>query len=111
MENINYKMGWIMVAFDLPVKDKEERKTATRFREWLLDDGYQMMQFSVYIRPCVTYARMETHIRRVKAVIPNEGEVRVLFITKAQWERSHIIRGRPNKPEDPEKMPEQILLW
>ena len=111
MENINYKMGWIMVAFDLPVKTKDERRTATKFREWLLDDGYQMMQFSVYIRPCVTYARMETHIRRVKTVIPDEGDVRVIFITTAQWDRSHIIRGRPAKKTDPESLPEQILLW
>jgi CRISPR-associated protein Cas2 len=111
MENINYKMGWLMVAFDLPVKTKEERKSATKFRDWLLDDGYQMMQFSVYIRPCVTYARMETHIRRVKLAIPEEGEVRVIFITKAQWERSYIMRGRPASQTAPESLPEQILLW
>lgn len=111
MENINYKMGWIMVAFDLPVKTREERKTATKFRNWLLDDGYQMMQFSVYIRPCVTYARMETHVRRVKTAIPSEGEVRVIFITKSQWDRSYILRGRPSTQVSPENLPEQILLW
>ena len=55
-------MGWMIVAFDLPVVEKEQRKAATRFRKFLLDDGYQMLQFSVYARSLVSHARMhEAH--------------------------------------------------
>lgn len=100
-----------MVAFDLPVKTPEQRKVATAFREFLLDDGYQMMQFSVYIRPCVTFARQETHVKRLKAHLPSEGSVRLLFITRAQWERSLVIHGSPARKEPPEPLPEQIQLW
>lgn len=66
----NYKMGWLFVCFDLPVKEEHQRKAATAFRKYLLDDGFQMLQFSVYIRPCVTFARQHTHIQRIKAIIP-----------------------------------------
>lgn len=111
MDPNHYKMGWLMVAFDLPVKTKEERKRATRFRNFLLDDGFQMIQFSVYARPCVTFARQETHIRRVRQMVPNEGSVRAMFITKAQWERAFIIHGKPAKEVPAEKIPEQIELW
>lgn len=104
-------MGWLMVAFDLPVGTPEERKRANNFRKFLLDDGYQMMQFSVYVRPCVSFARQETHIRRVKAAVPEEGSVRVLFVTKAQWERAFVIHGRPAQVTKPEKLPDQIQLW
>lgn len=100
-----------MVAFDLPVKTKEERKKATGFRNFLIDDGFQMMQFSIYIRPCVSHARQETHVRRVKTMIPDEGSVRILFITRAQWERSYVIHGKPAKEGSPEELPEQMLLW
>lgn len=100
-----------MVAFDLPVKTKEERKRATDFRNFLLDDGFMMMQFSVYVRPCVTFARQETHLRRVKMAVPNEGSVRAIYITKAQWEKAFIIHGKPAKEEPAEEMPEQIMLW
>ena len=106
-----YKMGWLMVAFDLPVKTKEERKRATDFRKFLLDDGFRMMQFSVYVRPCVTFARQETHLRRVRMMVPEEGSVRAIYITKAQWERAFIIHGKPAKEVEAEEMPEQILLW
>ncbi len=100
-----------MVAFDLPVKTKEERKRATDFRNFLLDDGFMMIQFSVYARPCVTFARQETHLRRVRMAVPNEGSVRAIYITKAQWEKAFIIHGKPAKEGSAEEMPEQIMLW
>jgi CRISPR-associated protein Cas2 len=106
-----YKMGWLMVAFDLPVVTKEERKRATDFRKFLLDDGFQMIQFSVYVRPCVSFARQETHLRRIRLAVPDEGSVRALYITKAQWERAFIIHGKPASEVPPEEMPEQTLLW
>ncbi|MDA7525303.1 CRISPR-associated endonuclease Cas2 [Verrucomicrobia bacterium] len=100
-----------MVAFDLPVGTKDQRRTATGFRKFLLDDGFQMIQFSVYVRPCVTFARQQTHINRVKVHLPPEGSVRVLFVTRSQWERSHVIHGKPSKEEKPESLPDQIQLW
>jgi CRISPR-associated protein Cas2 len=104
-------MGWLMVAFDLPVKTKEERKRATDFRKFLLHDGFQMIQFSVYARPCVTFARQETHLRRVRSAVPNQGSVRAIYITKAQWEKAYIIHGKPAVEAEAEPMPEQIMLW
>lgn len=104
-------MGWLVVAFDLPVMSKAQRKAATAFRDFLLDDGFQMMQFSVYARPCVSIARQETHLERIKKSIPPEGKVRALFITRAQWERSFVLFGSPAKEVPPEEMPEQIQLW
>lgn len=104
-------MGWLMVAFDLPSKTKEEKKRYIDFRKFLLDDGFQMIQFSVYIRPCVTHARQETHVRRVKKMIPTEGSVRIIYITRAQWERSYLVHGKPAKETSPEDIPEQTLLW
>ena len=40
----------ILVFFDLPVKTKKERREAARFRNFLLTDGYHMIQYSVYAR-------------------------------------------------------------
>lgn len=105
------KMGWLVVAFDLPVGSKEQRKAASGFRDFLLDDGFQMMQFSVYVRPCVSFARQETHLERIKKGIPPEGKVRAIFVTRAQWERSFVIYGSPAEEVPPEDMPDQIQLW
>ena len=53
------------------------------------------MQFSVYARACVSFARQETHIDRLKKNLPPEGSVRAIFVTRAQWERSYVIQGSP----------------
>ena len=47
-----YRMAWVLVFFDLPVGTPEERRDAANFRKDLLKDGYMMVQFSVYARPC-----------------------------------------------------------
>jgi CRISPR-associated protein Cas2 len=111
MDTEKLKMGWLVVAFDLPVMSKKQRKAATDFRKWLLDDGYQMIQFSVYARSCVTFARQETHLDRLKGNLPPEGSVRAVFVTRAQWERSFVIQGSPAAETAAEEMPEQIQLW
>jgi CRISPR-associated protein Cas2 len=111
MDTEKFKMGWLIVAFDLPVVEDEQRKRATKFRNFLLDDGYQMLQFSVYARACVSFARQETHVDRLKKNLPPEGSVRALFVTRAQWERSFVIYGTPAQEKPPEGLPEQIQLW
>ena len=111
MDPGKFKMGWLLVAFDLPVKSREQRKRAIGFRQFLLDDGFLMVQFSVYARSCVSFARQETHLDRVKKSLPPEGSVRAWFVTRAQWERSYVIHGSPAVEVPAEDMPEQIQLW
>ena len=111
MDPDKFKMGWIVVAFDLPVLSKEQRRSATQFRNFLLEDGYLMIQYSVYARAMVTHSRMQTHIRRLRKYTPEEGSIRALYVTQAQWERSYVIHGSPAKKAAPESMPEQLNFW
>jgi CRISPR-associated protein Cas2 len=106
-----FKVGWLVVTFDLPVGTPKQRKGATQFRDFLLDDGFQMIQFSVYARACVSFARQGTHLERVKKHLPEEGHVRAIFVTRAQWERSFVIYGSPAAEQEAEPLPEQIQLW
>jgi CRISPR-associated protein Cas2 len=111
MDTEKFKMGWLIVAFDLPVGTRAQRKEATAFRKFLLDDGCQMIQFSVYARACVSFARQETHLDRLKKNLPPEGSVRAIYVTRAQWERSFVIQGSPASEQGAEDLPEQIQLW
>ena len=111
MAEENLKVGWLLVAFDLPVLTKPQRKIATGFRKFLLDDGYQMIQFSVYVRACVSFARQGTHLSRVTEHLPPEGTIRAIFITRAQWDKSFLLYGSPAKKKKTEEMPEQLQFW
>lgn len=114
MDGYKFKMGWMLVMFDLPVTTAKRRKHALEFRNFLLDEGYLMVQLSVYVRDCVSYNRMQTQMRRIKANLPPEGDVRAVYVTQAQWERMFIMHGPPdpdgNDPQ-PEEFPDQLLLF
>ena len=56
---------WMFVFFDLPVGTKTERRNATRFRNFLKDDGFMMLQFSVYARVIRGEEGVEKHLSRV----------------------------------------------
>jgi CRISPR-associated protein Cas2 len=111
MDTKKFKMGWMIVAFDLPVTDKRQRREATGFRKFLLDDGYLMIQFSLYARSCVSFARQQTHLRRLEEHLPPEGSVRALFVTRSQWERAFVMHGSPLQEAGAEPIPEQMQLW
>ncbi|MFV0321951.1 MAG: CRISPR-associated endonuclease Cas2 [Alphaproteobacteria bacterium] len=84
---------WIFVFFDLPVETKTQRRRATKFRKWLLKDGYIMIQFSVYARICNGLSRANKHITRLERIIPPEGSVRSLIITDKQYGKMKIHAG------------------
>lgn len=107
-------MGWILVMFDLPVLTKQQRKDATAFREALLDDGYVMIQFSVYARACTDPDRMDKHRNRLKSFVPEAGNVRILFLTDLQWSRGECITGpdfKQNRRQQDPRLPEQAEFW
>jgi len=102
-------MAWIMVMFDLPVGTKEERRSATWFRESLLKDGYMMIQYSVYARPCPSYDRTKTHLRRLEKIVPPSGQVRALKLTDAQWGRMKVFYQQ--EATQPEVRLKQTILF
>ncbi|MDH2875482.1 CRISPR-associated endonuclease Cas2 [Bacillus cytotoxicus] len=85
----------ILVFFDLPVMTKAERKAYTRFRKFLLKDGYYtMLQFSVYTRVCNGEEGAQKHLRRLRQNIPNvNGAIRSLKVTEKQFESMDILLG------------------
>ena len=64
---------WLCVFFDLPVGTKRERKAATRFRLDLLDLGFEMTQFSVYLRFCAGKEQAESYERKIEQAMPSAG--------------------------------------
>lgn len=80
---------WMMVLFNLPVVEKQDRKAATDFRNFLLDHGFSMVQFSIYIKLFSGKDACEKYYGLIKRNIPAEGKVDILTITDRQY--SNII--------------------
>ena len=104
-----YRLMWLMVIFDLPVGTKSERRAATRFRNFLLDQGFSMSQFSVYMRFCGGKDQAEAYTRRIQRSLPKTGLVQVLGFTDKQYENIVSFDGRTRQPQN--RNPEQYVMF
>ena len=89
---------WIIAMFDLPVDTKEARFEYRKFVKSLKLDGYDRMQFSVYVRFCASEENAAVHRKHVAASVPPDGEVRLLQITDKQFERIQVYCGKLRPP-------------
>lgn len=99
---------WLFVFFDLPVGTKTERRHATRFRNFLKDDGFMMLQLSVYSRVIRGEEAVDKHLNRVTKSLPPRGSVRTLTVTERQYARMKLLIGEPTKNE--KAAPQQLVL-
>lgn len=100
---------WLLVMFDLPVKEPAERKAAARFRFDLLDLGFTMAQYSVYLRCCASRDAAEPLTVKVEGMLPSGGTVSILQFTDKQYEQMIVYFGRGKDKR--RKNPEQLALF
>lgn len=99
---------WMFVFFDLPVGTKADRRWATRFRKFLKDDGFLMLQLSVYARVCRGEDAANKHAQRVTKNLPPKGSVRTLQVTDKQYTRMKLLLDEATFSE--KKAPDQLVL-
>lgn len=100
---------WVFVHFDLPSQTKKERKAYAEFRKFLIQDGFQMVQYSMYSRHCSSRENAEVHKKRVKGRIPSLGQVILFEITDAQFGRMEFYWGK--KTVTDKALPTQLTLF
>lgn len=87
----------LMIMFDLPVETAAERKEYRIFRKKLINEGFLMIQFSVYERVCVTRQAAIFLENRVRKFVPSGGVVQSLMVTEKQYNDMHFLVGKPIK--------------
>lgn len=109
MVKANENGMWNLVMFDLPVQTKTQRRYATNFRKLLIDLGWHMAQFSVYVRYVPTGMSIVPEIQKMKLGVPPQGRVEIVAVTDRQW--SKAIRFINAKPVEPEAAPDLLTLF
>ncbi|MFI3266365.1 MAG: CRISPR-associated endonuclease Cas2 [Rikenellaceae bacterium] len=104
-----YRVMWILIFFDLPTETKKERKDAALFRKRLLEDGFTMFQFSIYLRHCPSKENADVHVKRMKSFLPPTGTVGFLCITDKQFGMMEIFNAR--KIAKQTTMPQQLEMF
>lgn len=104
-----YRIVWLIAMFDLPVGTRAERKAATGFRNALLDLGFEMSQYSVYLKHCSGKEQGDAIARQIETAMPTSGKTHIVQITDKQYENIRTYRGR--KRERSRQNPDQFVLF
>ncbi|KIX89969.1 CRISPR-associated protein Cas2 [Staphylococcus microti] len=87
----------VLLMFDLPVETKEQRRIYSKFRKRLLEEGFLMMQYSIYIKSVANQDAAKFTVQTIKQFLPKDGHVRALVITEKQYEKMQILLGSEDK--------------
>ena len=83
----------ILVFFDLPTNTVKERKTYTKFRKFLINEGFIMMQESVYVKLALNNSITNSEKEKIIKNKPEKGIVQILIITEKQFNGMEYIAG------------------
>ena len=104
-----YRLMWMLVMFDLPTDTKPQRKAATDFRNFLLDQGFERSQFSVYARFVNGKEAFRTRVGRIERNIPEMGDIQILSFTDRQYRDIIHFSDQGRRPA--RENPEQLVLF
>lgn len=83
----------IMIFFDLPTETAKDRKIYSKFRKLLINEGFIMMQESVYSKLALNNSIVQSIKEKIKKNKPSNGIVQLLVITEKQYSEIEYIVG------------------
>lgn len=83
----------VLVMFDLPVTLDRHKKAYRKFRKWLIETGFIMMQESVYSKIVLNHTAAKFLIKQLQDRKVEEGLIQVLVVTEKQFASIECIVG------------------
>lgn len=83
----------VITFFDLPVDTSAHRREYTRFRKFLIKNGFVMMQQSVYVKLAINQNAAKSICDSVRKNKPSSGIVQLLTITEKQFQKMEFLCG------------------
>lgn len=100
----------LMVFFDLPMETHAQKRSYANFRRFLLNDGYLMMQKSVYVKLIINDQNASAAIARLKLHKPHYGLVQLLKVTEKQYVNIEYICGNSSSQNIVETLESLLIL-
>lgn len=99
----------MIVFFDLPTETALDRKNYSKFRKFLINEGFIMMQESVYTKLTLNNSVTESVKLKLYKNKPPKGLVEMLVITEKQFASMEIIVG--NKESSQLDNTERLIIF
>lgn len=82
-----------LLFFDLPTITSTDKKNYRKFKKTLIQNGFMMLQESVYSKLSLNIQGVESTIKEIKQKMPSEGNIMVLTVTEKQFSNMQILLG------------------
>lgn len=82
-----------IVFFDLPNVYLKDKRNYIKFRRFLLNEGFIMMQESVYCKLILNNVQSDLLYKRIQKNSPKRGLIQTLVITEKQYSQMKYIIG------------------
>ncbi|MEG0255925.1 CRISPR-associated endonuclease Cas2 [Vagococcus sp.] len=86
--------------FDLPAETKKEMKDYRIFRKSLLENGFVMLQYSIYYRSLPNRSSLKKYESILKRLVPQGGNVRLLYVSETQFQDMILLAGSRSRQEE-----------
>lgn len=83
----------MLVMFDLPTETSADRHHYRQFRKMLIQNGFYMLQESIYTRMLLNPSVQRSSIEVIRKNKPPAGTVQVLTLTEKQFSSMEFISG------------------
>ncbi len=83
----------VMVFFDLPTLTAKDRREYSKFRKYLIKNGFVMLQESVYTKLAVNQNSSNEISANIKKNKPSSGIVQILTVTEKQFSKMEAVVG------------------
>ncbi len=90
---MNYKFMRLLVFFDLPTLTDKDKREYQKFHKYLVQNGFIMMQKSVYSKLVINNMTSAAVKQRIKNNLPPKGIVELLEITENQFSGIEYLVG------------------
>lgn len=83
----------VIVMFDLPTETSLDRRRYRWFRKFLIDDGFVMMQESIYTKICLNMHAVDIVEANLRRNCPPKGIVQLMTVTERQFAGMEMLVG------------------
>lgn len=91
---MSYRYMRQILFFDLPTETPQEKKAYRKFRKFLIDEGFLMLQYSVYSKLTLNDTQAKTVLRKVEKNVPERGSIMMLKVTEKQFANMKYLIGK-----------------
>lgn len=97
---MSYERVRLLCMFDLPTETKGEQREYRIFRKHLLENGFVMLQYSIYYRSLPNRSSLKKYESILKRFLPQGGNIRLLYVSETQFQDMIILAGSRSRQEE-----------